>query len=212
MQNFFPHRISLPKRVFIALMIPVILALGCQGRPFEKPPIHPNPNMDSQNRYNPQSASDFFADGMTMRMPVPGTVAEGELRDEPAFFRGVDDQGELIRNNPLDLTTGLLSRGQARYSIFCEPCHSRVGDGKGIITQYRYPIPPTSFHSDLIREKPDGYIFDVITNGVRNMPSYKHQIPVSDRWAIVAYVRALQKSQNARLSDIPEDKRQELNR
>ncbi len=211
MINPFKNWISTKIMSIIPLLL-AVMAMGCRGKPFEKPPIHPNPNMDTQNRYNPQSSSDFFADGMTMRMPVPGTVAQGELNENSAYYRGVDDQGNFVTDNPVELTDELLHRGQARYNIYCSPCHSRVGDGKGIITQYKYPIPPTSFHSDIVRQMDDGYFFNVITNGVRNMPSYKHQIPVDDRWAIVAYVRALQHSQNASLSDIPVAERQELNR
>lgn len=183
----------------------IVLIIGCQEQPFEKPPIHLNPNMDTQNRYNPQSSSEFFADGMSMRMPVPGTVAVDDLRNDNEYFYGTDDEGNFITTIPLPITTELLYRGQERFDIFCSPCHSRIGDGNGIIMQYKYPIPPPSFHTDKVRQMSDGYIFSVISNGVRNMPSYKHQIPVQDRWAIVSYVRALQLSRNARESDIPEN-------
>ncbi|MFQ6610986.1 MAG: c-type cytochrome [Fidelibacterota bacterium] len=183
----------------------IVLIIGCQEQPFEKPPIHLNPNMDTQNRYNPQSSSEFFADGMSMRMPVPGTVAVDDLRNDDEYFYGTDDEGNFITTIPLPITTELLYRGQERFDIFCSPCHSRIGDGNGIIMQYKYPIPPPSFHTDKVRQMSDGYIFSVISNGVRNMPSYKHQIPVQDRWAIVSYVRALQLSRNARESDIPEN-------
>ena len=182
----------------------VVLIISCQGQPFEKPPIHLNPNMDTQNRYNPQSSSEFFADGMSMRMPVPGTVAVDELKNDNEYFSGVDDLGNFITTKPEMITEDFILRGQARFDIYCSPCHSRVGDGNGIIMQYKYPIPPPSFHSDKVRQMADGYIFSVITNGVRNMPSYKHQIPVRDRWAIVSYVRALQLSRTANKSDIPE--------
>jgi mono/diheme cytochrome c family protein len=102
-----------------------------------------------------------------------------------------------------------LKRGQERYNIYCSPCHSRVGDGRGIMINKGY-LPPPSFHIDRIREMPDGQVYDVITNGVRNMPSYRHQVNPGDRWAIVTYVRALQKSRNATISDIPEEKLEEL--
>ncbi len=195
----------------IMILAVSLIAIGCQGKPFSKPPIHLNLNMDNQERYDPQAKSAFFADEMTMRMPVPGTVARGELRENDAYYRGKDESGQFITYNPEELTEDLIRRGQDRYDIFCSPCHSRVGDGKGIIMEYKYPIPPPSFHTDNVRNMADGYLYDVITNGVRNMPSYGYQIPViRDRWAVVAYIRALQKSQNASLADIPESKRQEL--
>lgn len=195
--------------VYAAVLISSLWLTGCfQGMPSEKPPIHINPNMDSQPRYNPQAESAFFVDGATMRQPVPGTVARGELRADDAFYRGISAAGDTIRRNPLPVTMQVLQRGQERYDIFCAPCHGAVGDGKGIVVQRGY-LPPPTFHSDLLRSYPDGHIYNVISNGIRNMPAYKHQIPVNDRWAIVAYFRALQRSQNASLNDIPEEKRAE---
>ncbi len=189
----------------------IILFIGCQGMPSEKPPIHPNPNMDQVGRYDPQAESGFFVDGRTMRQPVYGSVARGELREDDAFYQGMDAKGEDIRYNPVELTEQVLERGQRQYNIYCAPCHSKIGDGQGIIMKYEYPIPPPTFHQDRVRDFTEGYLFNVISNGVRNMPSYKHQIKVEDRWAIIAYVRALQKSQNARKSDIPESILKELN-
>ncbi len=105
---------------------------------------------------------------------------------------------------PIPLTIELLEHGQTRYDIFCTPCHGAAGDGEGIITTGDFGYTPaTTYHSDRLREVTDGYLYDVITNGVRTMPAYAHQIPVADRWAIVAYVRALQRSQNASESDVP---------
>lgn len=181
----------------------LILLVGCQDQPFEKSPIHLNPNMDDQERYEPQEVSYFFEDARTMRQPVPGTIARGDLRDDSAIYFGKDDSGSEINYIPFPITHEFISRGQERYDIFCAPCHSRVGDGKGIIMKYEYPIPPPSFHEDRIRSMTDGYFFTVISDGVRNMPSYKHQIAVKDRWAIVSYVRALQRSQDARSHDVP---------
>lgn len=104
----------------------------------------------------------------------------------------------------------LLQRGQERFNIYCSPCHGKTGDGKGIIVQ-RGMLPPPSFHEARLLQAPDGHFFDVISNGIRNMPTYRHQIPVSDRWAIVAYLRALQRSQNATINDIPVDLRGNVN-
>ncbi len=178
---------------------------GCfRGRPSDKPPIHLNPNMDTQDKYKPQTQSEFFADQSAMRMPVEGTVAIGQLREDGSYYFGKNSDGSFVQTNPVTLTRELMLRGQERFNIYCSPCHGRAGDGKGIITKYNYPIPPTSFHQDRIRSMPDGQLFDIITNGIRSMPSYRHQIPVDDRWAIIGYVRALQRSQNAKLSDVPE--------
>lgn len=197
-------------KINLILSILVFLS-GCyRGRPSEDPPIHLNPNMDTQEKYKPQSPSRFFEDGLTMRQPVPGTVAIGELHEDDAYYRGKNADGSLVRNMPVEVTMETLRRGQKRYNIYCAPCHDQTGSGKGIVVKKGF-LPPPSFHLDRLREVEDGHIYDVITNGIRNMPSYKHQIPVSDRWKIVAYVRALQRSQNAQISDVPEELRESIN-
>jgi hypothetical protein len=176
---------------------------GCfRGEPKREPPIHVNPNMFSQEKYKPQSESKYFPDGSTMRQPVPGTVAADEWRGDSAYYRGRDENDSLIAKLPVPITIQLLERGQDRFNIYCAPCHGQVGDGQGIIVQRGY-VPPPSYHQDRLRNAPDGHLFDVITNGLRNMPSYRHQVPVADRWAIVAYVRALQRSENAGINDVP---------
>jgi len=187
-----------------------ILVNGCfRGRSSENPPINLNPNMDNQPRYDPQSESKFFTDGSSMRPPVPGTVAREELREDPGYFRGRSVGGEFLKHSPVTTTMPLLKRGQERFNIFCSPCHGQTGDGRGIVVQRGY-LPPPSFHQDRVRQFDDGYIFDVISNGVRNMPSYRHEVPVGDRWAIIAYLRALQRSQNAPLEDVSEEVRKTL--
>jgi mono/diheme cytochrome c family protein len=184
------------------LLAALLVASCTRGQPSERTPIHLNPNMDRQEKHRPQSASRFFADGAAQRTPVAGTVARDYLRADNAYCRGLNSRGAFVQDLPVGVSIQLLKRGRERYDIYCSPCHSRAGDGRGIMVERGYP-PPTSFHVDRIREFPDGQIFDVITNGVRNMPSYKRQIPVDDRWAIVAYVRALQRSQHAALEDVP---------
>ncbi len=184
--------------------------VGCyQGRPSGKPPIHLNPNMDSQPKYQAQESSKFFADGSAMRQPVAGTVARGNLREDDKYYLGLNSKGKPLKKSPVATTPALLARGQERYNIYCSPCHGRVGDGKGIVVK-RGLMPPPTFHEKRLREIEDGYIFTVISNGIRNMPSYKEQIPVSDRWAIVAYFRALQRSQNATIDDIPQQMRNDI--
>lgn len=190
----------------ITLAVSLILSVaGCvQERSSENTPIHINPNMDNQPKYRPQSESKFFADGSTMRVPDTATVALGELHDNTEYYTGKNTKGELIPSLPdtVELNRQLLDRGQERFNIYCTPCHGGVGDGQGIVVTRGYVAPPT-FHSDRLRELPDGHIFDVITNGKGNMPAYRFQIPVNDRWAIVAYFRTLQQSQNAGLDDVP---------
>jgi mono/diheme cytochrome c family protein len=198
-------------KTLLTLLTIMMVSMSClRGQPSEKPPIHLNPNMDDQNRYDPQEKSKFFADGRVMRVPEEGTVARGELREDDAYYRGTDTDGEFIPKIPIKVDQALMARGQERYNIYCAPCHSRAGDGKGIVPKRGF-LPPPSFHQDKIRDFADGYIYNVISNGVRNMPAYKKQIPVHDRWAIIAYVRALQRTQNATASDVPKDKLNELN-
>lgn len=174
----------------------------------ENPPIHPNLNMDYQPKPMAYRASTFFADGRAMRTPVTGTIARGMLREDDAFYRGRTAGGDFVAQNPVPITREMLERGQQRYEIFCSMCHGSSGDGLGIIMtgQYGYTPAPT-FHDDRLRGETEGYLYEVITNGVRNMPGYATQIPVADRWAIVAYTRALQRSQDATLADVPADQR-----
>lgn len=198
-------------KTILSLLIIMLVGMSClRGQPSEKTPIHLNPNMDDQNRYDPQERSKFFADGSAMRVPEEGTIARGELREDDAYYKGTDAAGEFINTIPVRVDRALMSRGQERYNIYCAPCHSLAGDGKGIVPKRGF-LPPPSFHDEKVRAFSDGYIYSVISNGVRNMPAYKKQIPVNDRWAIVAYVRALQRTQNATANDVPEDKLKELN-
>ncbi len=193
---------------FNSLMI-LLLVGGCfRGSTSDKPPIHINPSMDDQSKYLAQSKSAFFADGSTMRMPVEGTVARDELHQKTEYYYGKDANGKLVKKAPIKFTIDVLKRGQERFNIYCAPCHSKAGDGQGIVIKRGF-IPAPTFHQDRLRNIEDGYIFNVITKGFRNMPSYAYQVPVADRWAIVGYVRALQRSQNASAQDVPPN---ELNR
>jgi mono/diheme cytochrome c family protein len=205
------------RRIDIRILVLALAALtlfmfvaGCgRGRPSRRTPIHINPNMDEQEKYKPQAESKFFADGATMRMPVPGTVALDELHDSIVYYTGKDARGEYVEDNPLEINLQLLQRGRERFDIYCSPCHSRVGDGRGIMVSRGY-VPPPSFHQDNIIQMKNGYYFDVISHGVRNMPTYGNQVRVADRWAIVAYLRALQRSWNATVDDVPEELRNKI--
>ena len=182
-----------------------VLTAGCRGQTSADPPIHLNPNMDDQARYDAQEKNPFFADQRAMRPMVPGTVAWGNLDADDHLYRGRTD-GELVTALPdgMTLNRALLERGQERFGIFCTPCHDGAGTGKGIVVQ-RGMNPPPSYHTDRLRTAPLGYFFEVVSNGVRTMPSYRAQISPEDRWAIAAYVRALQLSRVATLDEVPGD-------
>lgn len=154
-------------------------------------------NMQFQDRFNAQEENPYFEDGMAMRLPVEGTVARGMMRHDTELFEGVDDEGNFINDIPFELTRDFLYRGKERYDIYCQMCHGGTGNGQGIIMtgQFGY-VPAPTFHREISYNMPDGEIYSAIAYGIRTMPSYATQIKVEDRWAIVAYVRALQKSQN----------------
>jgi mono/diheme cytochrome c family protein len=181
-----------------------LLVCACRGQPSELPPIHLVPDMRQQPKYRPEAASPFFADGRAMRTPVEGTLARGALRADEVFFTGKNEQGFVTRA-PIEVTDATLKHGQERFNIFCAACHDRSGAGHGMAVQRGFP-PPVELSSDRVRSFADGEIFNVVTRGVRNMPSYAVQIEVPDRWAIVAWVRVLQRSQHAAPSDIPPDR------
>jgi mono/diheme cytochrome c family protein len=190
------------------LLVGLLALAGCRGMESSKPPIHISPNMDRQEKFIGQQENSLFEDRMAMRPPVAGTVARGFLREDSRFYQGREADGRLVADLPVPTTSALLSRGQERFNIYCAVCHGQAGDGKGILmvgnggAGYGY-VPAPDFHVDRLRAIEDGHLYDVITNGIRNMPSYATQIPVADRWAIVAYVRALQRSQYAPATDVP---------
>ncbi|NJM07436.1 cytochrome c [Candidatus Gracilibacteria bacterium] len=166
-------------------------------------------DMYSQPKYQPNDPSEFFEDGRANRPPVPNTVALGNYEADPAFLTGVDAAGELVSELPIELTMDLVQVGQVRYNSYCMPCHGLVGDGNGIIAQ-RGPIVVPSFHTDRLRSIQVGYLYDVITNGVGRMYSYGARVEPADRWAIVAYMRSLQLSQNGNFDDLTPEQQQSL--
>jgi mono/diheme cytochrome c family protein len=180
----------LPVRLLIT-MAALGFAAGCQQQ------------MAVQPRYQPLSSSDYFADGQSARQPVDGTLAQGRAELDYLY---VDKNATAF---PLPLTADLIARGQQRYNIFCSPCHGLTGDGNGFITTRGFRRPPT-FHSDRLRSAPLGHFFDVITNGFGAMYDYSAQIPPRDRWAIIAYVRALQLSQNVPAAQLTPDQRAKI--
>jgi cbb3-type cytochrome c oxidase subunit III len=165
-------------------------------------------DMHVQPRYNPLDPSRFFGDGRSARPPVPGTVARGQLRTNELLYTG-KVKGVLAENFPFPITRQVLKRGRERFNIFCSPCHDYVGTGHGMIVQRGFQ-PPPSYHNDRLRKAPVGHFFDVITNGYGAMHSYAARVPPEDRWAIIAYIRALQLSQQAKLEDLPVSVRDQL--
>jgi mono/diheme cytochrome c family protein len=158
-------------------------------------------DMHNQPKYRPLRSTAFFADGSSSRPLIEGTVARGTLQDNEAFFTGKIGNAP-VRELPFKVDEAVLSRGQDRYNIFCTPCHDTTGSGRGMVVQRGYKQPP-SFHDERLRNIEAGYFFDVMTNGFGAMPDYRMQLPARDRWAVIAYIRALQLSQHAAAADIP---------
>jgi len=190
---------------------------ACRGSVSDQPPIHIIPDMDWQDKYHPQGESAFFPDGRAMRPRVEGTVAAGGLKEDSVYFKGKQGDAFVARMPTekvkaalgVDSLEAVMSRGQQRFNIYCTPCHDATGSGNGLVIQRALAAPPSGFArpphlAENAATLPDGQIFDYITNGVRSMPAYGHQIPEADRWAIVSWLRVLQRSQRANLSDVPE--------
>ncbi len=184
--------------MLVALALACFVGLtGCaRGCTSSRPPIHLNPSMDDQPKALPQTASDFFYDGSSMRQPVPGTVAIDGLKEDTAFFTGKGADGQFVATVPVTVNDALVERGRQRYTIYCQPCHDARGDGKGILFQ-RANVPTASFHQEKVLNYTDGQIFDVITNGAGLMPGYRWPIPAADRWAIITYIHELQRKRAA---------------
>ena len=195
-----------PMKAFKYLLLATIalpLLSSCRGQLSEQEPVHPVMDMDQQRRFEPQEQNEFFADNRAMRQPVEGTIARGKLRQDKAYYQGINEDSSFVEEIPVDVTKSFIYRGKDQYEVFCTPCHGNAGDGNGIIMANNYGyVPAPSFHVERLQNQSDGYIYSTIANGIRNMPSYATQIDVKDRWAIVAYVRALQRSQNVPEEDM----------
>jgi mono/diheme cytochrome c family protein len=166
-------------------------------------------DMQDQPKYKPQRPSDFFADGRSGRPELDGTIARGELHVDTAYYEGKDAAGKDIVAFPVAVDKAFIDRGQNRYDIYCAPCHGRLGNGLGMIVRRGFKQPP-SYHIERLRNAPAGHFFDVITNGYGAMLNYSQQVQVRDRWAIVAYIRALQYSQEASVNDLSAEARNRL--
>ena len=177
------------RSALLPAVVGLLLVAGCRQ------------DMHNQPKYRPLRATEFFADGSSARPLVEGTVARGTLQEDVAFFTGKNGNTP-VSELPFPVDDQVLSRGQDRYNVFCTPCHDATGSGKGMVVQRGFRAP-TSFHVDRLRLAPVGHFFDVMTNGLGAMPDYRAQLNPRDRWAIVAYIRALQLSQNATREDVP---------
>jgi mono/diheme cytochrome c family protein len=163
-------------------------------------------DMQDQPKLKYERPSDFFADGRSGRPEVDGTVARGSLNEDTAFYDGTDAAGNDVDAFPVAVDKAFIERGRQRFDAFCAPCHGRIGNGLGMIVRRGFKQPP-SYHIDRLRNAPVGHLYQVITNGYGAMLNYAQQVTVRDRWAIVAYIRALQYSQNANIDELPTEAR-----
>ena len=191
---------------FVCVLL--VSILGFRGTTFTAPPIDvfPEwafPSMENQPKLRPQSRSEFFADGGADRVPPPKTVARGMLRTDDHLHHGKDSGGAFAAGLPAGLSVDLnfIQRGQHQYQIYCLPCHGAAGDGNGITKRYGMGATPT-YHDARLRGMPDGEIYNTITNGKNTMLPYADKLAPEDRWAVVAYVRALQRAQQGKPADV----------
>ena len=191
------HGARCPSGLAVLVMATLALA-GCRQ------------DMHDAPRYEPLERSTFFTDGLSARPLVANTVARGQLREDRHLFEGVVD-GRPAETFPMPVTGAVLDRGRDRFNVFCTPCHGRTGEGNGMVVQRGFRQPP-SYHEERLRNAPVGYFFDVMTHGFGAMQDYSMQLTVDDRWAIVAYIRALQLSQHAVVDDVPANRRGDLDR
>ncbi len=213
------------RNVYLVTAFLVVLALsvlGLRGSLFTRPPldVFPDwafPSMRHQSKFKHQAASKFFADGRADRPLPPGVVPSSygpvgqALRNDDALYTGKDATGAFVPSIPASLTVDrqFLKHGQQSYTIYCAPCHGALGDGQGITKQYGMGATPT-YHDDRLRQIADGDIFNTITHGKNNMLSYADKLTPEDRWAVIAYVRALQRAQTGSVADVPEVNKAEL--
>jgi mono/diheme cytochrome c family protein len=195
--------------IFFFLVVAVVSIFGLRGHTFRKPPLEIFRDMDRQPKYKPQSPSAFFADGRTDRPVPPHTAPRGALIRDSVIASGMNADGSFTTEFPVEVTAELMARGHDRFQIFCSPCHGAIGDGNGITKQYGMAATPT-YHDARLRDMPVGEIFNTITHGKNLMGRYGDKLAVKDRWAVIAYVRALQKAAQGTADDVPPEHRSEL--
>jgi len=189
----------------VILVLALFMIIGCEGTTDIE---RLRQEMYNQSRFEPLEKNSFFADNRSSRPWIKGTVARGHLRIDAHLYTGIVD-GKPAETFPFPITRDVILRGRERYNIYCSPCHGYEGDGRGMVVRRGMKQPP-SYHIERLQNETPGYFFDVMTNGFGAMYSYASRIKPRDRWAIIAYVRALQLSQNATLDDVPADVRQRL--
>ncbi len=198
-------------------LIPFAIAAKARNSHSNEPHIHIFPDMDFQPKYKSDNAMDVFADGRENRGEITGTIARGSLNVDDLYFRGLDN-GQWTNGFPTNYPDGrkfvvdkkLLERGKNRFEIYCTPCHGYDGGGKGSVAQKSQDIHPAVLTTAVIATHPNGQLFNTVSNGANTMQGYAGQIPHADRWAIVAYLRALQRSQNAQLDDVPDSEKGQI--
>jgi mono/diheme cytochrome c family protein len=197
--------------ILAVVVLAVVSLAGFRGCSSQRSPIELFDDMVRQPKYKAQSRSAFFADGRTDRPLPANVVARGELQADDHRFRGKAADGSFVRGFPasLPVTHELIARGQQRFTIYCAPCHGALGDGQGITKAYGMTATPT-YHDDRLRQMAEGELFNTITNGKATMMPYADKLPADDRWAVIAYLRALQRSQNGREADVPAAARAQL--
>ncbi len=201
------------------LVVLTISVMGFRGMRSTQPPIEVFPDMDRQAHYKPQAASKFFSDGRADRPTPAGTVPRGRaengaadssfLRADDAQYLGKNADGSFVRGIPVAVSESMIKRGQDRFMIYCAPCHGALGDGNGITKQYGMVATPT-FHDARLREMAAGEIYNTVAHGKNTMQGYGDKLTPDDRWAVVAYFRALQRAQHGSLNDVPLEQRGEL--
>ncbi len=200
--------------------IPLVVIARARVSKSSKPPLHLFQDMDEQPRYETQNYSPIFADHRAMRLPITGTVARGDLKGRPELVLGYTlegDEPQFVSDFPeeIQLSRSLLERGRERFNIYCLPCHGADGSGGGAVSRRGVElkgswIPAANLHDETIRQRPVGHLYNTVVNGIRSMPPHGAQVNrIEDRWAIVAYVRALQLSQNAPVDLLPAELRQQ---
>lgn len=186
------------KYSWLLLLVPILFLTGCGGA-----------GMYEQPKYGPLAASNFFPDGRSAR-PIPaGAIPQGQVTAGNPVLSGMDSSGNPVKDIPVPVTPELVQQGQERFTIYCAPCHGAQGDGKGIIVQFGMPAPP-SFHTPDLTQAPAGKFFDVITNGFGKMFSYAYRVKPEERWAIIAYIRALQLGLNVKPDNLTPDQLKQI--
>jgi mono/diheme cytochrome c family protein len=202
MKLTFPLRLRQRTAAGLLLAAAGLTLAGCSNLPSRQPPVWVWHDMKRQDKYKPQMQSAFFADGRASRRPVEGAVAQENYQPDTVYATGINPDNTYVARNPEPLSKEVLARGQRQFNTYCAPCHDKTGSGRGVVPSKAIWVPG-NLHDDRIVNFVDGEFFHVISNGRRSMPAYRYQVSAGDRWAIVAYIRALQRAWRGTLADVP---------